>query len=143
MFELKPFARKNDDLMMYDPFKDFFSPGFWNVQAPIGFKTDVKDNGDSYMLEADIPGVDKSNIDLHIENHRLIINAKRDEQKEEKDEKKGYVRKERVFGTFTRSFDLDGIDEGGIDAAYKDGVLTVTLPKLKEEEKPQHQIEIK
>ena len=82
------------------------------------------------MLEADLPGFKKEDIKIDLENDRLTIKAER--KSEHEDNKNGYVRRERHFGSFERSFDVSGIDTSGIKANYTDGVLTLTLPKRPE-----------
>ncbi|MDR3084901.1 MAG: Hsp20/alpha crystallin family protein [Christensenellaceae bacterium] len=102
--------------------------------AQMGFRVDVKDEGSSYLLEAELPGMEQEKIDLAIEQNVLSISASLD--REERKEKGGYLYAERRFGRFQRDFSLEGIDEKGIKAAYKDGILRVTLPKLEGEERP-------
>jgi HSP20 family protein len=95
------------------------------------FNTDVIDNGDSYELDAELPGFKKEDIHLSIENDCLTISA---ERKLNKDEKlPNFVKRERFYGSCSRSFDLTGIDVDKISAAYVDGVLKLTLPKESEE----------
>ena len=93
------------------------------------FKTDIRDAGDAYVLEADLPGMKKEDIHIDIDGERLSISAERCAVKEEKDENGGYIRCERSYGAFSRSFDISGIRAEEISAAYEDGVLKLTLPK--------------
>lgn len=81
------------------------------------------------MLESDLPGMKKEDIHIDIDGDRLSISAQRNASKEERDENSGYIRCERSFGSFSRSFDISGIRAEGITAAYEDGVLKLTLPK--------------
>lgn len=129
MFELIPFTHSHG-MDLYRPFRDLenlerslFSGGMG------GFQTDIRDNGGAYVLEADLPGVKKEDIHIDIDGDRLSISAERSAVKEEKDENGGYVRCERSYGSFSRSFDISGIRGEDISAAYADGVLTLTLPK--------------
>ncbi|HVY55142.1 MAG TPA: Hsp20/alpha crystallin family protein [Thermodesulfobacteriota bacterium] len=95
---------------------------------------DVYETEDSYVLKADLPGVSKEDIKIDVNNNTLTI--KGEKKLEEKTEKDNYVRVERSYGSFSRTFALsDKVDSTNIKAAYKDGVLEVTLPK-KEEAKP-------
>ena len=92
------------------------------------FRTDIKDQGDHYLLEADLPGFRKEDIDLHLQDGVLTITAKRQEEQEEKKEGK-YLCRERRMGSCARAFDVSGIREEDITAAFEDGVLKLTLPK--------------
>lgn len=90
---------------------------------------DVKERADAYVIVADVPGAKKEDIDVSLENGILTISA---ETKSEKDEKDGerVLRQERRYGKYVRSLRLGTqIDEKGIKANYKDGVLELTLPK--------------
>ena len=90
-------------------------------------RTDIKDAGNEYLLEAELPGFSKQDIHIDLNGNRLEISAKHEEAKEEK--KENYVCRERKFGSFSRSFDVTGIDTSGISAGYQDGILTLHLPK--------------
>lgn len=112
-----------------NPFS-FFDSDFWGTAAG-EIKTDITDTGDAFKLEADLPGFKKEDIKIGLENDRLTISAERKDEHEEKG-KNGCIRRERSYGSFTRSFDVSGIDTAAISAAYTDGVLTLTLPKRPE-----------
>ena len=124
MFGLTPYTR-NDFSRFFDD--DFFFPRKSDFK---GIRTDVIDNGDSYTLEAELPGFNKEDIDISLNNGVLTISASHSEEKNE--DNKGYVYRERHSGSYSRSFDISGIDESAISAKYTDGVLTLTLPKIKE-----------
>lgn len=126
MFELTPYSTRRS---MMDPF-NFFSDFFGTNNAPMELRTDITDKGDSFVLEADLPGFKKDDIKIDLENDRLTIKAER--HSEHEDNKNGCIRRERRFGSFERSFDVSGIDTAGIKANYIDGVLTLTLPKRPE-----------
>lgn len=126
MFELTPYSTRRS---MMDPF-NFFSDFFGTNNAPMELRTDITGKGDSFVLEADLPGFKKDDIKIDLENDRLTIKAERHSNTETT--KNGYVRRERSFGSFERSFDVSGIDTAGIKANYTDGVLTLTLPKRPE-----------
>lgn len=136
MFEMRPYAKKNNSL--YNPFRDmdefekrfFSSPfGFFENGTLDEFKTDVKDEGDHYELEADLPGFDKKDIHLDINADTLTVSAERHSEHEEKDKKGKYIRCERSYGTYSRDFDVSGINTEGIKAKYENGVLKLTMPK--------------
>ena len=126
MFELTPYSTRRS---VYDPF-NLFSDFFGTNNAPMELRTDITDKGDSFVLEADLPGFKKDDIRIDLENDRLTIRAER--RSEHEDNKNGCIRRERHFGSFERSFDVSGIDTSGIKANYTDGVLTLTLPKRPE-----------
>lgn len=130
MFGMLPFDRKDDNLFdTFDNFtRDFFRRA--NTDLP-AFRTDIRDTGDAYVLEAELPGFQKEDINLDLKDGILTITAAHDESKDEKDDKGNYIRRERRYGSFQRSFDVTGIDESGITAAYENGVLALTLPKAK------------
>lgn len=127
MFELTPYSTRRS---VYDPFNmfnEFFGDSSNSVME---LRTDITDKGDSFVLEADLPGFKKDDIKIDLENDRLTIKAER--HSEHEDNKNGCIRRERRFGSFERSFDVSGIDTSGIKANYTDGVLTLTLPKRPE-----------
>ena len=90
-------------------------------------KVDVEDKGDHFLLEADLPGVSKENVKVSIDDGVMTISAAVQEEKEET--KKNYVCRERRSGSVSRAFRIDGVQEDGIKAEFKDGVLRLTLPK--------------
>ena len=123
---LAPYTRRNHSL--WDPWSDL-ERSFLGSSGMAEFKTDIRDTGDSYTLEADLPGVKKEDIAIDLTEGTLTITAQRHSEYEKKDKKDGYVRCERSYGSFSRSFDTTGIDTENIKASYNDGVLTLTLPK--------------
>lgn len=125
MFGMLPFDRRDDNL--FDAFDKFF--GKSGASLP-DFRTDIREDGDKYILDAELPGFAKEDIDLDVKDGVLTISAKHEQTEEEKDSAGNYLRRERRFGSFSRSFDITGIDEAGICAAYNNGVLTLTLPKI-------------
>lgn len=128
MFGMIPFERNNDNF--FDFFDNFERKFFGNSSAALpDFRTDIRDAGDRFVLEAELPGFQKEDITLDVKDGILTISAQHSEDKEEKDDKGSYIRRERRYGSFTRSFDVSGIDEGGITASYKNGVLELSLPK--------------
>jgi len=130
MFEMMPFTRGRG-VDLYRPFRDLeeLERSFFNNNSATAFQTDIRDTGDAYVLEADLPGMKKEDIHIDVDGDRLSITAERNAVKEEKDENGGYIRCERSYGSFSRSFDISGIRGEEISAAYADGVLTLTLPK--------------
>ena len=145
MFELIPFERRANRVATYDPFRDLeeFERSVFGGSSVMGsFRTDVIDTGDSYELEAELPGFKKEDIHVDVADDRLTVTAERHSNFEDKDKKNKYVRCERSYGTYARSFDISGIDAKAIKAAYSDGVLRVTLPKQKEVPASSRRLEI-
>ena len=144
MFELIPFDRHTRNMVGFDPFRmldEMDRHFFTNAPTVSAFRTDVIDTGDAFKLESELPGFKKEDIKIDIENDCLTISAVRNaETKEGKD---NYVKRERIYGSFSRSFDVSGINVDGIEAAYTDGVLTVTLPKKAAEIPASRRLEIK
>lgn len=140
MFELS--RNNNRHLTAYNPFREmeeleksfFENPfrGFWSNNDLAEFKTDVTDEGDHYLLEADLPGFDKKDIQLDISGDILTVTAERHSKIEEKDKKDKIVRVERSYGKYSRQFDISSIDSDQITAKYDNGVLKLTLPKKQE-----------
>ena len=132
MFDLVPFRKSGNDIF------SFFSEMEKNFMQNFGgqlssFKTDIVDKGDKFILEADIPGANKEDINIHVEDNKLTITAKNNVSKETN--KDDYIRRERRYGSVQRSFDVSNIKVEKIKADYKNGVLTLDLPK-KDEDAP-------
>ena len=92
------------------------------------FKVDIKDTEKNYQLTADLPGVKKEDLKVDFEDNVLTISAKHHSSVEKQDEQ-GYMLKERTEGSYSRSFSFENVDSEHIDAAFAEGVLTITLPK--------------
>jgi len=144
MFELIPFDRTFRRMASFDPFRDmdniernFISSG--NVVS--AFRTDVRDTGDAFVLESELPGFKKEDININIEKDCLSITAERKAENEEK--KNDFVKRERFYGSFSRSFDVTGINTDNIEAKYEDGILTLTLPKKVETVPASRRLEIR
>ena len=138
MFEIMR-RNNNHPVSAYNPFREmedfersFFNHpfgGFFDSRELSAFKTDVSDEGDHYLLEADLPGFEKKDIHLDLNGDVLAISAERHSKVEDKDKKNKIVHVERSYGSYRRQFDLTGIDTAAIKAKYDNGVLTLTLPK--------------
>ena len=95
-------------------------------------RVDIFDDGNSFVLSAELPGVSREDLDIDVKDNRLTI--KGEKKLENSTEKEGYLRVERSYGLFERSFFLDdNIDRENIKADYKDGVLRLTLPRKQDE----------
>jgi HSP20 family protein len=134
----KEFQKLQED--MNKIFNSFHQRFFSNMEIPtigdfnngafsMSVRTDVVDRGDRYEIKANLPGVDKKSIKVEVKNNILSIRA---ETKKEKEEKKGdkLIRQERFVGSFYRAMSLpDDADSDHLKTEYKDGVLTIIIPK--------------
>lgn len=105
-------------------------------------RVDIHEAGDHYQITAELPGVDKKDIHVHVKDGILTLEA--ETMKEEQEKKKGrIIRQERRYGKFIRSFNL-GVDvqEADIKATFKDGVLTLEAPKIVEKVQERRRIEV-
>ena len=103
---------------------------------------DVINKEKAYEITAELPGMDESNIDVKFSDGALTIKGEKKDEREEK--KKDYYLSERRYGSFQRSFGVpDGVDADKIEAQFKNGVLTVTLPKTAEAQKSEKKISVK
>jgi len=101
---------------------------------------DIAEHDDEYIVKVELPGVNKDEVKITLESNILTLHGEKKQEKETK--KENYHRVERSYGSFQRSFTLPtNVKSDKIDAAYKDGILTINLPKA-EEAKPK-QIEVK
>ncbi len=117
---------------------------FWRRELswPAAPAVDVTESDKAYEVTAELPGMDEKNIEVKVANGNLTIKGEKQEEKEEK--KRDYYLQERHFGSFERRFQLpEGVDTGKIEASFKKGVLTVTLPKKPEAQKPEKKIDVK
>ena len=142
MFELRPY-RNNNHMTTYDPFRDMeaLERAFFGNRDFLGdvgtFKTDIQDKGDSYLLEADLPGFKKDEIHIELKNGYLTISAAKGLDKDEKTSEGKYIRQERYTGACSRSFyvgtDLQPKD---VSAKFTDGILELTFPKEAPKKEP-------
>ena len=121
----------------FDLFDDVFDNGFdvpmFN-QEPV-LKTDVVEKDGKYIMKTDLPGFAKNDVKVTLENGTLSIHAARHENKDEKDRKGKVLRRERRYGSYSRSFYVGNqVKDSDVNASYKDGVLTIELP-AKEDKK--------
>lgn len=125
--------RRND----FDLFDDFFSDPFFSRKTESKLmKTDIREKEGEYLLDIDLPGYDKQDIKITVENGYLTVNCKKEESNEEKDEKGNYIRRERYSGECSRSFYIgEDIETEDVKASFKNGILTLNIPKKEEQEK--------
>ena len=136
MAGLIPFNRKNTDLLSTsfnfdNMLDDFFADGWPSRRSLTAdtFKIDVQDNETGYIVEAELPGAEKDNISISLNEGRLNIAFSKTENVEEKD--KNYIHRERRSTSMSRNVILADADKDGIKAKLNNGVLTITVPKKK------------
>ena len=118
-------------------FRKFFDDDFNG-----GISVDIIEEDDKYIVKAELPGFKKEDIKVDVNNDVLTIMAEHDEEHDKK--KHNYIRRERRYGSFARSFDLTGINGDEITGKYRHGLLTLDLPKDSTHEEPApREIEIK
>lgn len=105
-------------------------------------RVDIKEAGDHYEITAELPGVDKKDIQVHVNDGVLTLEAHTTKEKQQK-EKGKVIRQERRYGKFMRSFNLGtDVQEEDIKASFKDGVLTLQAPKVVEKVQERRRIEV-
>lgn len=125
MFKNLPYFKSNVGTDLLDGFDNFFR-GWFDDEAVM--RTDVQEKDGSIVLDIELPGCEKENIGLSVDNGYLLVSAKKCE--ETADEKKGrYLHRERRCGSFSRSFFVGDIKEEDIKASFKNGVLAISFPK--------------
>lgn len=136
------FFEDSFDKMFDSAFRDFWGGGN-ELGRHDAFRTDVIDDGDHYLLQAELPGFQKEDINIDLKNDLLTISASHKEEKDEEDKNK-YIRKERYYSSYSRSFRVNDMEASDIDASYHNGILEVKLPKKEPEAKESVQrIEVK
>ena len=118
-------SKKNNNLSLFDEFDDFFSDMLGK-----DMKTNVEETENNYIVTSEIPGVSKENIKIDASDDTLTISVSK--KTTNKDEKKNYLVKEISESALTRSFYLYDMDENNITAKMDNGILTITVNKLKE-----------
>lgn len=131
MYTVMPYRRAarpmRPDLMIDRMFRDFCGMPVRGQHPQPGFRVDVRQTPEAYIVEAELPGVKLEDMELTVENDVLTIAANVNQSCEDKRE--GYLHCERRSGRMERRFTLEGIRQADITAASADGILTVTLPK--------------
>ena len=119
---------------LFDDWMDFSFPdidkALYGKHAKNEMKTDVRETEDGYELDIDLPGFMKDEVTAQLDNGYLTIQASKGLDKEQKDKKGKYIRKERYAGSMSRSFYVgDAITEEDVHAKYEDGILKLSVPK--------------
>jgi len=132
---LVPFTRKgaNPLARLHNEMDDLFDGFFRGLDRPFsGYKTwplvDVAEHNDSFEVRAEVPGCKPEEIEISVYGNTLTISGEKQQRKEEKD--KNYYHMESTYGSFRRDIALPtDVDSSKVEATYKDGVLSITLPK--------------
>lgn len=149
MFGLTPYNRKNNGLVrknniwdlrnvFEDFFNDSFSPGFYSAGNPV--KADIRETEKEYIIDAEIPGIKKEDIKLDLKDDTLTIAVEHNE--EVKEDSENYIRRERKYGSFSRSFYVENVKQDEVSAKYDNGILTIKLPKDDNKKSGGNRIEI-
>lgn len=133
---------RNSLLFPETNFFDEFMRPFFSGTSHNAFRVDVKDQGDSYLLEADIPGATRDSVHVDVDDGVLTISAQWNTEKKDENNKGNYIISERRYGAVERSFSVENIKEDEIKAEYVNGVLKLTMPKLTPEKREPRKIEI-
>ncbi|MFP3357383.1 Hsp20/alpha crystallin family protein [Planococcus citreus] len=132
---MKFMPRKREDffpkLFQSDLDSDFFDRFFKESNYP---QVDVKEANGQYEVVVDVPGFSKDDIQVDFKDGYLSISGKKEESSETSEDEGHYIRKERSFGSFKRSFYVGDVDEQAIKGNFKDGVLQLTVPKPEEKD---------
>lgn len=143
MFGLSPYNRRRNEVNRRDhsifDFENFFERFFDDSLFPSilstgrDFKVDIKDNPNEYVVEAELPGIEKDQINIELKDDILTITVERKEEIQE--ERENYIRRERKYGTLSRSFYVENIKNEDVTAKFNNGILRIVLPK-KENKQP-------
>lgn len=134
MYNVQNKKNNNNYLNMFDDFNNFFENALSKEM-----KTNIEETNDGYNLSCEMPGVKKEDIKINFEDGTFTILVNK---KENKEEKKNYIVKERCMTSLKRSFYLDDVEPSSIKAKLDNGILNVTMKKLEEKKNPKKIIEI-
>lgn len=145
MFDLVPFGKRREDVLSHwmKSFQEVFED---DVLTPfkgstLSFRTDIRETEQAYQVEAELPGLQKDNIDIDYAAPYLTIKAIHQQDQQEEDTDHRVVRRERRYGEYVRRFYVQDIEEDQIQATLKDGILLLTIPKKQRSEGRRIQIE--
>lgn len=135
MFDLTPYNRKNgigkkqrDVFDIERLFENFLSDTFFSSLYGAGdIKVDVRENEKEYIVEAELPGINKEEINVELRDDNLTISVERNEIINE--EREGFIKRERKSGSYSRTFYIPDVKQKEVKAKYENGLLTLVLPK--------------
>lgn len=140
-----PWSSFQDEMRdLVSRFNDDWSEGR-SVTTPSHFvpSVDIKDQGNSYLVTAEIPGMTEKDIDISLDENVLTLQGERQSEHKEEDKEKGFWRSEISYGNFYRTIPLnEEVDDDKVEASYKDGMLKITLPKKEGSRKKSRKISI-
>lgn len=130
MYRITPYRKSNllNTKDVFDLFDDFFSDRSSAIVRD--FRIDVKNEKDKYIVEAELPGMDKKDLSIKFENDQLTISINKEEEIKEDDEKTNYIHRERHSFRSERSIYLEDVDPTKLNATFNNGILTIELMKL-------------
>lgn len=134
MFGLTPYGKNQNLSRQHDPwdfggfmedfFKDSAFPAFYGGRD---IKVDIREDEKEYIVEAELPGANKDEINIDLHNDQLTISVQKNEQVNE--EQNNYIRRERRSSSLSRSFYIENVMEENVNAKFENGLLTIVLPK--------------
>lgn len=138
MFRLTPYntnrivKRSNDFSDLYSLFDDVWNDSFFTAPSLStgGFKVDIRDTEDAFILDAELPGIAKEEVSIDYKDGLLTIKVEKEDSKEE--DNNNYIYKERRQSALQRVFKMKGVNREDLKAKLENGILTVTAPKLDE-----------
>ena len=143
-------SRRDNDRFLgaFDPFfDDFFDIPMFDRRELRKLnnmmKTDVKERDNDYVIDVELPGINKKDVNLDLRDGYLVISAHREHNMNENDKKENYIRRERSYGSFSRSFYVGNVKEKDIDAKLENGILQIVVPKVQNQLDASGKIEIK
>lgn len=141
MFDVISNKKNNRDMLdINNFFSEFFPDNFFpNFEGKL-MKVDIKENNEAYIFEVEIPGANKEDINLIINEDIITINVTTKSNVAE--EKENYIRRERKFGSMSRSFSIPNINKDNINAKYVNGLLHISLPKKGPQQESAKKIDI-
>ena len=136
--------KKEENFGLFDPFfADFFDFPRANIKFNNMLKTDIKETEKQYELQIEMPGVEKQNVNIELKDGYLTVSTEHKQENEEKSENGSYIRRERSYGSSSRSYYIGKqIKEEDICASLDNGILNIIVPK-KEQVETRKRIEIK